>query len=97
MAPVHAAGGVVQMTHTGDIDTVLADGVIRKQNGMLTGFDLPEVTRYPVTLWLSWKHASATGKSSMHRKWKRSSVWRSGWPPSTSHRLTVMNFYSGDE
>lgn len=45
VAPVHAAGSVVQMTHAGDVDTVLADGVIRKQNGVLTGFDLPEVTR----------------------------------------------------
>lgn len=33
------------MTHAGDVDTVLADGVIRKQNGVLTGFDLAEVTR----------------------------------------------------
>ncbi|HCR3329144.1 hypothetical protein DMR07_03230 [Citrobacter freundii] len=37
------AGGVVQMTHSNDVDTVIADGVIRKRHGKLCGYDLAKV------------------------------------------------------
>lgn len=37
---MNVAGSVAQMTKSTDIDTVIADGVIRKRHGMLVGYDL---------------------------------------------------------
>lgn len=39
------AGGVVQMTHSNDVDTVIADGVIRKRHGKLCGYDTAKLKR----------------------------------------------------
>lgn len=40
---MHPAGSVVQMTHASDVDTVIADGVIRKRHGQLNGFDTTKI------------------------------------------------------
>ena len=40
---MHPTGSVIQMTNSHDVDTVIADGVIRKRHGQLVGFDLKQV------------------------------------------------------
>ncbi|WPC98931.1 amidohydrolase family protein [Proteus terrae] len=40
---MNPAGCVVQMTKGSDVDTVIADGVIRKRDGKLVGFDMEKV------------------------------------------------------
>ncbi|WP_349922072.1 amidohydrolase family protein [Aeromonas veronii] len=40
---MNVAGSVAQMTKSSDVDTVIADGMIRKRHGQLVGYDLEKI------------------------------------------------------
>lgn len=41
----HPVGSVVLQSSAADVDTVIIDGVVRKENGALVGYDLAAVRR----------------------------------------------------
>lgn len=62
---MNEAGSVAQMTKSSDIDTVFADGVIRKRHGQLVGYNLEQIEKLSQTAFeqLSNKAKSFTSLS----------------------------------